>query len=281
VTLSFEHTILSGNILNIFMEVFFTKKGEGPVPIILLHGWGGSHASMAKLQDELAGRFTVYNLDLPGFGKSLLIKPAMTLIDYVEVLKKFIIEQNIVNPVLAGHSFGGKIITKLAIENSRQSKLSPSQPSIPLKAIVLIASSGINPMNDSKKSLMAKFAGFGKKIFSLPVLKNFSKPIRKFFYYYIVRERDFFDAGEKLRQTFINVNNENLDDDPAGLADIKTPSVIIWGQLDTVTPLWMGEKLARLIPGARLEVIEGARHNLVKVTPEIVSKIIYNNLEAE
>ena len=246
----------------VFMSIFFTKKGKGP-GVILLHGWGGSHLSMAGLQDQLYPLgYEVFNLDLPGFGESPLIKPAMTLNDYLKVLQDFIAEQKIENPILVGHSFGGKIISKLALSAK-----------IPIKGLVLISASCIKPQNDSKKSILRKITGFGKMIFSQPFLRLFFKPIRKFYYYYIVRERDFFDAGEKLRQTFINVNDIYLDDE---LTLINLPTLVIWGEVDTVTPLWMGEKIAELIPQARMEVVANARHYLIKEMPEIVSKIIYN-----
>ena len=243
------------------MNIFFTKKGKGQ-KVILLHGWSGSHLSMSPLQDELSQvGFEVYNLDLPGFGKTPLTKPSMTLSDYVLATLDFMKEQQIENPILIGHSFGGKISAKIAIGDSV------------IAGLVLISASGIYPQNASKKGLMFKISGFGKVIFSLPILKIFFHPIRKFFYYYIVRERDYFNAGEKLRQTFININNEHLENN---LRKIKVPTLIIWGEADRVTPLWMGKKMAELIPRARLEVIGGARHGLVFSYSEIISKLIYN-----
>jgi len=267
------------------MDIFFTQKqtlsnatyntaSGAACNVILLHGWGGSHASMQGLQDELndikqnqeiATTYNVYNLDLPGFGKSPLTKPDMNLDDYILEILKFILDHNIQNPILVGHSFGGKIITKLA-----------SLEKIPIKGIVLIASSGLDPKNYKKVGLLKRVAGVGKKIFSLPILRTLAYPVRKFFYYYIVRERDYFDAGEILQKTFINVNKENLD---AIYPKIKVPTLIIWGEEDSVTPLWMGETIAKLIPNAKLEVIKGVRHNLIMQYPQIVSKIIYNNFK--
>ena len=49
--------------------VHVEKKGHGPA-VVLLHGWGQNLYMMKFLQDHLQNQFTVFNLDLPGFGKS-------------------------------------------------------------------------------------------------------------------------------------------------------------------------------------------------------------------
>lgn len=48
--------------------VHVEKKGHGPA-VVLLHGWGQNLYMMKFLQDYLQNQFTVFNLDLPGFGK--------------------------------------------------------------------------------------------------------------------------------------------------------------------------------------------------------------------
>lgn len=230
-----------------------------------MHGWGGSANSLSKLQDDLVEKgFLVYDLDLPGFGKSPLTKEVMDMDDYANEVKKMIKDRKIENPILIGHSFGGKIATKIAIED----------PSL-ISGIVLIAASGIKPDNENKKNIFKNISRFGKKIFSLPVLKSIYKPVRKFYYYYIVRERDYFNAGEKLAKTFEKVNSEFYGD-LLGLIDI--PTLIIWGELDSITPLWMGKEYSEKIKRAKLEVVEGVGHNLPLIKPEIVSEIIYNYL---
>ena len=230
-----------------------------------MHGWGGSSSSMDALQKDLAQKgFLVFNLDLPGFGKTPLNKSVMDMNDYRDAIVEFMETKNIYQPVLIGHSFGGKLAIKLALD----------KPEL-ISRIVLISASGVKPLNDIKRSMFSKISSFGKRIFSSKNLKNLYNPVRKFYYYYIVRERDYFDAGQKLQKTFIKINDEYYDD---FLEKVKVPTLVIWGALDKVTPLWMGEKLESNIKEAKLKVIKDAKHNLPLTKPEIVSEIIYNYL---
>ena len=230
-----------------------------------MHGWGGSSLSMEGLQKELAQKgFLVFNLDLPGFGKTPLTKSEMSMDDYKDVIVEFMEAKNIYQPVIIGHSFGGKLAVKLALD----------KPEL-ISKIVLISASAVKPLNDTKKSLFSKISNFGKKVFSSKNLKKLYNPVRKFYYYYIVRERDYFDAGQKLQKTFIRVNDEYYDE---VLEKVKVPTLVIWGALDKVTPLWMGQKLESSIKGAELKIIKDAKHNLPLTKPEIVSEIIYNYL---
>ena len=188
----------------------------------------------------------------------------MSLEDYVNVIRDLIREQNIEHPVLVGHSFGGRMALKLAL----------MYPEIP-SHLVLIDASGIASKNNAGISFWKRFTKIGKRLFELPVLKIFFKPARKFFYFYIVRQRDYYLAGEKLQKTFLKVHAVYLDND---LPQIQTPTLIIWGALDKVTPLWKGQKMAELLPNSQLQVINDRGHNLPLGNPEIVAQMIYNYL---
>ena len=244
------------------MPLNYTVKGQGNKNIILLHGWGGSLHSLQGLQDELTKtpEYRVYNIELPGFGESLI--PAgkvMTLDDYVSSLNTFLESSKINKPVLVGHSFGGKIALAYAIKYGHK-----------VQNLILVNSSGLKPKNSLKKYvLILPTKAFGL-LFSLPLLNVFKSPIRSIYYKFIVRERDYLRAKE-LQDTLKNVLKINLDDQ---IDKIKNDTLLIWGEKDSYTPVWMGEKFSKLLVNARLEVIQGAKHNLPIVNPQIVSSMI-------
>ncbi|MFQ5492911.1 MAG: alpha/beta fold hydrolase [Candidatus Dojkabacteria bacterium] len=245
------------------MKVNYCVKGEGRT-IILLHGWGGSIGSLEKLQQELADMgFQVFNLDLPGFGDSGIPGKAMTLDDYVEYLDKLVTRLNIYKPIFVGHSFGGKLAMKYAI----------NKPGT-LSNLVVIDASGINPRNSAKRSLLYLPAKIFGAVFDLPGLKLVKPIVRKLFYKFVVREHDYVKS-DHIRQTFQNIISEHLD---GKLDQIKTDTLVIWGEKDTVTPLWQGQQLASKIAGSRFEVVEGAKHSLPLEMPEVVARIIYSYL---
>ena len=67
-----------------FGDIYYTKKGKGS-PILLIHDMlpGGSGYEWTRIEDELSLEHTVYNLDLPGCGRSE--KPGMTYTNFVYV----------------------------------------------------------------------------------------------------------------------------------------------------------------------------------------------------
>ena len=52
------------------MSLYIERAGHGPVPLVLIHGWAMHGGVFAPLVDALAGRCTLYVVDLPGHGHS-------------------------------------------------------------------------------------------------------------------------------------------------------------------------------------------------------------------
>ena len=69
--------------------------------------------------------------------------------------------------------------------------------------------------------------------------------------------RDYNALDDEMRKTFVKVISLDLTD---ALPDITVPTLLIWGDQDTETPLWMGRKMEELIPDAGLVVFEGGTH---------------------
>ncbi|OGH53386.1 MAG: hypothetical protein A3G15_05235 [Candidatus Levybacteria bacterium RIFCSPLOWO2_12_FULL_40_10] len=55
---------------------------------------------------------------------------------------------------------------------------------------------------------------------------------------------------------------------------VKAPTLIIWGQNDTITPVSDGEKIHSLIQDSKLKIIENASHSPQFTHPKEVSEII-------
>ncbi|NNF33595.1 MAG: alpha/beta hydrolase [Saprospiraceae bacterium] len=63
------------------------------------------------------------------------------------------------------------------------------------------------------------------------------------------------------------------------LHHIKTPTLLIWGQQDEVTPAWVGEKFHELISTSELHLVEKCGHAPMMERPEEFNKILGNFLE--
>ena len=60
-----------------------------------------------------------------------------------------------------------------------------------------------------------------------------------------------------MRRTFVKVINQDLSD---LYPQIRQSTLLIWGDADTETPLWMGREMEKQIPDAGLVILEGGTH---------------------
>lgn len=236
------------------------NKDSKTTPILLLHGWGGSIESLAKLQEELGKHVEnpIFNLELPGFGKTPLIEGIAGTREYAKFVQDFLHEQKIDEVILIGHSFGGKISIELAISKK-----------IRIKKLILINASGVEPKNSIKKSL-------NKFLTNLvpDKLKNWEM-LRELYYKKILRERDYLTAG-KLKQSLSKIVEEHYQDK---LSEIDVHTLIIWGELDSYVPLWMGRLMEQKIKLSKLVVVPEATHGLPLKQPQLTAEIIEGWLE--
>ena len=68
---------------------------------------------------------------------------------------------------------------------------------------------------------------------------------------------DYNALDEEMRKTFVKVISLDLTD---RLPRVEQPTLLLWGDRDTETPLWMGQKMEKEIPDAGLVVLEGGTH---------------------
>jgi esterase len=100
------------------MQLFFRELGEGS-PIIIMHGLFGSSDNWLTFAKKLAENHKVFLLDLRNHGQSPQMAPH-TYQAMCEDLKDFIEQQNLFEPVIVGHSMGGKLAMKFAVKYADQ-----------------------------------------------------------------------------------------------------------------------------------------------------------------
>ncbi len=223
-------------------EIYYQKLGQGK-DLILLHGWKQDVSSFHNVAEELKKHFTLWLIDLPGFGRSENPKKPFTVSDYAETVKKFIEANKLDEPSLLGHSVGGRIGIVLAA----------GSPGL-LDKLVLESSAGIRPKRDLVKFLMYPFAKVFKYL--IPDFFGIKNKIRYKFYKSL--ESDYLTAG-KLTETLSEILKEDLS---GYLPKIKTPTLLVWGAKDPTKEASVinAKKMYRAIPFSRLEIIEDAGH---------------------
>jgi len=238
-------------------QINFSKSGSG-ASIILLHGWGGSLNSLKKLENILAEKFTVYNLDLPGFGNSPINKNLKNAEDFAEEIIKFINSQNLNNPLIFGHSFGGSV----AFVASSKYKFKK----------VILASPSLVRDRSSKFGASKKIAGIVKKFSKFPLYENF----RRLIYKRILKQEDYINSKE-LKSLYLNVISEDL----LKYSDkIQNETILIWPENDKYTPINQSVQILDNMKNSKFFRIPNMGHNLPLVKPEIVANIIFENFES-
>ncbi len=227
------------------LKTEYIISGEGSVPVLLLHGWGASFDTYRGVIAALSDRCKLYAVNFPGCGQSEAMPEPWDVDDYCDFVLEFIEKTGIDNPILIGHSHGGRVTMKLCADG----KLKPSK-------IVLLDAAGLIPKKSFKQKMRARNFKTIKKVLSLPVIKNHSEGLlnRARAHY---GSADYNAAPPVLRQTLVRLVNVDIRDI---LPRIKCPSLLIWGENDTATPLADAKIIESLIPDAGLCVIKGAGH---------------------
>lgn len=215
------------------IDINYIQYGKGR-DIVFLHGWGQNIEMMNPLGKKFENEFRVTILDLPGHGESSEPNEAITIYDYCEILKEFLDKIDVVNPVLVGHSFGGRI----AIIYGSKYKTDK---------IVLLGAPCIR--KEEKISFKLKLLKTLKKVPGLNKLEGFAKKH--------IGSRDYRNASEVMRKILVNTVNEDLS---ACAMKISCPTLLIWGSNDTEAPLEDAKELEKLINDAGLVVYENGTH---------------------
>lgn len=222
--------------------VHYQVGGTGK-PLLLLHGWGCDVKIFKPLLPYFEAHFQTYRLDFPGFGSSPEPSTAWTNDDYVALTLQFINELKIENPIVLGHSFGGRVAIKLATL-------------IPLHKLILTGSAGIKPTRSANYYLKIYSYKLLKQIIRIPILGKLFQPLQAA-YIQNVGSSDYQQASNVMRQTLSNVVNTDLQDI---MPNIKTPTLLLFGENDTATPPEYGKIMEKLIPGSGLVIMKNAGH---------------------
>ena len=97
----------------------------------------------------------------------------------------------------------------------------------------------------------------------------------KIILYKMNRTNDYVLASDIMKNTLVNLitSDKQLD-----ITQVKVPTTIIWGENDSITPLWMGKQINQKINNSKLFIIKNAHHSPQFTNTEEVAKIIIKSL---
>jgi len=243
----------------------YWAEGGGDRVIVLIHGWSGFSEYWLPGISALASQYRVYALDLVGHGRS--DKPpraSYRASDLAHFVKEFIVTLNLERASLVGHSLGGAIALQFALQF----------PDL-LDGLVLVDSAGLG-----------KELPFLLRLTSIPRLGEllWRRPSRRAlalgqrmqvadpavitdewldFVYQLAAQPDLRLALLKTLRGMCNLFGQRSDfvtPIVTGLASIRCPTLVMWGQHDRIIPVTHAQVAVKGIPNTRLQVFAHCGH---------------------
>jgi pimeloyl-ACP methyl ester carboxylesterase len=253
------------------LDIFVQEKGpeNGPVVLLISGAMAWSETWRDTIDPLAAAGFRAVAIDLPPFGFSQRPEPAgYGPANHARRISALLDAMNIKRAVLVGHSYGGGATVETAFRHEARVRglvladvaLSLDQkPSgggatgwllswRPLRSAIasatftnpLLTRKGLTDfIADDSKATEAKLA-----VYKRPLGVKGASPA----------------VGDWLAGDLFAYPQGAAFKDDARYASFKPPVLIVWGKVDTVTPLTQGEDLARRFNGSRLVVMEGVNH---------------------
>lgn len=214
------------NILIDDISINYAVSGQG-TPLLFLHGWGLNCHEFDKVANQINEDFKVYQIDLPGFGETKLNKD-LTVSEYADIINKFCLRLAIINPIVIGHSFGGRVAISYA---SRYD----------ISKLVLVCTPGVPQRFSLSKYIKIKIYKLLKKM-------NISLKMGS---------ADYKNSSDILRKVLVKALNTDLTED---IKSIKCETLLIYGKNDKAVPLYIGHKINNLIKKSEIVEVNACGH---------------------
>ena len=246
-------------------RVSFLRAGEGPA-LLLLHGIAGSFETWAPLMPALTDEFTVIAPDMLGHGGSAKPRGDYSLGAYAAGARDLLLALGHESATVVGHSLGGGVAMQFSYQfpmHTERLALVDSgglgeEVNIVLRAATLPGSELVLPLitkawvTDTGRRVAGWLDAVG-----LQPGADMTEVARGYASL----------ADPEARAAFIHTARSVIDHrgqrvsarDRLYLAE-SLPTLIVWGERDRIIPPSHGEEAARLMPGSRYELFEGAGH---------------------
>jgi pimeloyl-ACP methyl ester carboxylesterase len=232
-------------------RIRFMQAGDGP-PLVHLHGAGGLR--MTPAHDLLSQVFRVIVFEMPGFGASPENLRSRTMPDLAMTMAAAAQAMGLDSFYLMGTSFGGKVALWLAAQ----------QPAL-VRALVLeapaaIRPEGTQPVSGSPEEIARRLYAHPERIPVAPAADP-------------MQTAQSLALVQRLRGP---PRDAQLED---RLQHLLTPTLVLFGTLDSVIPADMGRLYKALLPSAHLVFVYDAGHAIAAERPEAFAEVVVDFLQ--
>ena len=239
-------------------SIYYEKYGNHDKTIIILPGWGETRKTFDNIISFFKENYTIYIFDYPGFGNSIFPNIDLSIYDYADIIRNFMNDNNIINPIIIAHSFGGRIATILTGYYKEK-----------IDKLIMIDTAGIKHKKSITHWLKEKTYKILKKLKLVVPKKKRDRYLG--FLTNIFGSSDYKSLNNCMKKTFQNIINEDLK---YYLKDIESETLLIWGQLDNSTPLKDGKLMNNKIKNSALIIFPEGNHFVYMQYPLLINNII-------
>lgn len=245
--------------------VFMRERGKG-IPLVLIHGFPVDSRMWNGQIDALADRARVIAVDLPGFGQSPSEEP-FTIESAADGLHELLSGRDALPCILAGLSMGGYIA--LAYANRHPGDL---------RGLILIdtkAAADTDEQKQTRDRMIELTRTSGAKAVAermLPKMLAEDSPRNRPAVARALRE--MMESCPPLTIEHALAAMRDRPDRTEELAAIRVPTLLIFGDGDSITPVSVGRQMRERIPDAEPAVIRGAGHMSPMEQPAQVNRAI-------
>ncbi len=241
--------------------------GNGP-DLVLLHGWAMHSGIWHNVRDQLAMRYRLHLVDLPGHGYSPACKPG-TMQHLVKTVADILPE----NCIVCGWSLGGQIASELALKVPER-----------IKKLVLIATT---PCFAKRPDWQSGMDTTTLQLFSQNLEQNYSTTINRFLTLQFSGSNDSKPVLAQLRRNFFQYGQPDIDMLLAGLSILLTNDLrekmsritqsvlLLHGENDVITPVSAAKWMHHKIQHSKLALFPGCGHAPFLSNPEQFIKNLY------
>jgi pimeloyl-ACP methyl ester carboxylesterase len=269
------------------LRVHHVHGGSGSPPVLFVHGLGSAGYLEWRFNLPAIGRsHEVFAPDLPGFGRSDQPPDGYGIPLFAGVVEGYIRERGL-RPVLVGTSMGGRVALEVALRSPDSveklvlvNALGVVRPNVqlfyPLVLVPRVGETVLAVMREALHRLppaaIQRYArrflqdpGDAERILDEPYLARMREMHATEGYSRAYASTVRALAGRQARRSAGLL---------ARLASTRLPVLLIWGEGDRLLPLERAREAVRELPGARLEVIEGAGHTPQAERPDRFNRVL-------
>jgi len=229
-------------------DVLYYTAGQGE-PLVVIHGGGGDAKTWWNNIEALAGKYTVYAPDLPGYGGSQPLDGDYYIPELTDFVDKFAKSLGLEKFYIIGHSLGGGIALDYTLKFPQK-----------IKKLVLVSS-----------LCLGREIAFWVRLFTLPALIRSLGALLEFVFKSVIWLAKYLNPAKYIMPLSpaimtvgggISTFRQQTLVLEQRLSEIKMPTLLVWGSRDPIVPVMQAYRAAKVIPDCRIEVFKNRGHNV-------------------